>query len=118
MDTKILTIDDFKKAAKKRERLLNIERRINKIGNVVSENKEILLFAIPMGCKAVKTVYKSCGKYLDRKREVNLKDLTWYDSSAHCRYNLKRKLTNEEKLALSRLEAKDRVNLLNALKVL
>lgn len=101
---------DFKKLqkeAKKRERKLRREAKVKAFVNWCNKNKELSLVIIPAGL-AVGTALVKGGIHITKgairahnlKKEETLKDLYCYDRSLGHYWQLRRKLRNDEWIAI------------------
>lgn len=95
----VVKIEDFKKEAKKRERVEKVKKFANKIITTVDENKEeiaMISAAALAGQKFFKEVMRNRTTNKKLKEERRHRDLEVYDHSAGCYIPLKRKMNADE----------------------
>ena len=98
-DNKII---DITKEMKRAERKARWKARFNSVKEWANDNKQILMVAIPAGITAVGTGIKVLGKRHNLHVEERNKDLRCYDASLGHYWELKRKLSNDEWVAIDR----------------
>ncbi len=102
MKEKIITVEDFKKESKKRQRKEWLQHKFNDVGNWVCRNKDLILVLGPAAFGAVTVGVKAANKHKSQKKEEELKDLYCYDRSLGHYWRLRRELTNSEWLEIDK----------------
>ena len=99
---KDVEISDFQKEQKKRERKEKINRQLNKIKNVLYQNKEMIVFFGPMVIGGTTWLIRTVNRHVTMNKEKDLKELYCYDRSLGHYWRLKRNLTNSEWVSIDK----------------
>ena len=92
----MVDIKEFKREQKKREIKESIKRGIAKTGMWISDNKEVLMFAVPIAAGAIaKTT-----KVIRNKQEMDARNRREWDPRTGQWWTLKRTLNSYQKLEL------------------
>ena len=91
-----ITIEEFRKEAKKAQVKEWFRRKADDAGNWICNNKEMILILGPAAIGAVTTGVKVVSRHSKLRREKDLKDLYCYDRSLGHYWRLRRELTNKE----------------------
>lgn len=95
----VVKIEDFKKEAKKRERVEKVKKFADGVLTTVDEHKEgiaMIAAGALAGQKFLKEVMRNRTTNKRIKEERRHRDLEVYDRSAGCYIQLKRKMTGDE----------------------
>lgn len=98
MEENYTTIDleDIIKAEKKAKKREAFQNKIKSIGTWITNNKELVIVAIPVVAGAVTGATKLVKKTVVQRQAKDLKELYCYDPSLGHYWRLKRKLTNAD----------------------
>ena len=76
-----------------------------KAGTWLSENPEVLAtIAVPIIVSGIRSGQSLIVSHREQKK-VDRADLTWYDRSTGLRWDLKRRMTNNDRMAITNLKA-------------
>ena len=111
---------DVTKEMRRAERKARWKARFDAAKEWVDDNKQILVVAVPTAITAIGTGIKIFGKRHNLRMEERLKDQRCYDASLGHYWELKRKLSNEEWVAIDRRKKNGErlADILDELKVL
>lgn len=129
MKDNVYTIDEkkTKKALKKLYRRTQFKQNMRKVGDWISENRDIVLVSAPAligltatGIKAVAGIVNGVTKQINIQSEKKVKDFYCYDRSLGHYWTLRRELSNREWLAIDerRKNGERMADILNDLHVL
>lgn len=97
---KVVTMDEFKREAKKRELKEKVNEKFQNGKEWLSKNKEAVITLTPVVIGGVTTVCKVVGKHVNLRKEEQVKDLYCYDRSLGHYWKLRRELSNKEWLEI------------------
>lgn len=120
MREKVITVEDFNKESKRRQRKIWVQNKLQSAGNWIYRNKETIILFGPAALGAVTVGVKAVSKHAALKKEENLKDLYCYDRSLGHYWRLRRELTNSEWIEIDRRKQNGErlADILDELKVL
>lgn len=101
-----VSIDDFKKEAKKRAFKEKVKQKLARGKEIVINNKEAIAILTPIIIKGITTTTKAVTKNASLRKEEKNKNLYCYDPSLGHYWKLKRELTNSEWLEIDRRRSK------------
>ena len=105
MNNDTINFNDFNREAKRRERKEAFRSKLMDVKAWVINNKEEIVILTPLvvaGTSLVGKSIKSIGRNAALRKEANLRDFQCYDPSQGHYWKLKRKLSNDEWLAINR----------------
>lgn len=127
MAEKVVSMKDFEKEQKRRERKEAVKQNVEAGVNWVNDNKELAFIVIPAGIaamgflgKGIISIAKGLIRNVNLKKQEQLKDLYCYDRSLGHYWKLRRELTNDEWVSIDkRKKSGERLaDILESLKVL
>lgn len=92
----------FMKDLRKAQRKAWVREKVQSAKDFMSDNKEVLVIAIPAIIGLGKMVTKSINKTVNLRKEEHIKNEYCYDRSLGHYWELRRKLTNKEWLEIDR----------------
>ena len=116
----IITMEDFKKKVNAKNRLDALKAIPGKTLTWVDEHWDKLCVGVPIAIASAYKVSNLINTNLKNRREYIDKNLMYYDPSTHVWYELRRKMTNAEKVLLAERikNGEKRIDVLQSLKVL
>lgn len=111
---------EFKFAMKKAEVKRNIRNGLNKTGEWICRNKEMVIFFTPIVIGGATNLVKVVSKRVNLNKEKEVKDLYCYDRSLGHYWSLRRELSNSEWVEIDKRKANGErlADILGDLKVL
>ena len=97
-DRNVISMKDLRKAQRKAW----VREKVQAAKDFMSDNKEVLVIAIPAIIGLGKMVTKSINKTVNLRKEEHLKNEYCYDRSLGHYWELRRKLTNKEWLEIDK----------------
>ena len=104
-----VTIEDFKKEAKRRKRKEWVEKKLTTAADWIKDNKEIVIALAPVAIVGVKGITKMSGNISRRraqKAEEARRELEVWDPSEGRWLHLKKPLNRSDSLQFSEMKAK------------
>lgn len=96
------TAVEFERELKKAHFKRKVADKAAKVANWVSNNKELVIVALPFVVKGTASVCKFAGKNINLHKQERIKNLYCYDPSLGHYWHLKRDLTNSEWVQVDR----------------
>ncbi len=87
---------DFEKEQKKQEFKRKVKEGFNNVGRWIIRNKELIIFFTPIVIGGTTTVVKVVGRYVNNRKQEQIKNLYCYDRSLGHYWALRRELSNKE----------------------
>lgn len=117
MDKQVI---DITKEFKRAQRKAWFKEKIQSTKQWCSDNKEILVIAVPGAIGLVTTAVKAVGKSINTQKEERVKNEYCYDRSLGHYWELRRKLTNQEWVEIDKRKKNGErlADILDSLKVL
>ena len=95
-DRNVISMEDLRKAQRKAW----VREKVQAAKDFVTDNKEVLVIALPAFWSLQAMAIKSVGKAINLRKEEHLKNEYCYDRSLGHYWELRRKLTNREWLEI------------------
>lgn len=102
MSKETVSMEDFEKEQRRRERKEKLYNAAQKAGQVINQHKDVLAIGITGGIAVGKGIVRAMSKRNHLKKEQNLKENYCYDRSLGHYWKLRRPLDNDEWLEIDR----------------